>query len=71
VAARSKASTVRFLECRDHGFEFCVCVVLCIESGFATANNSSEASCRLCRKDYETEEETRAKQRAVQPLTNE
>jgi hypothetical protein len=35
------------------------------------ADHSSKESYRLCKNDYETEEEARAQQRAVEPFTNE
>jgi hypothetical protein len=50
---------------------FCVCVVLCVGSGLARADHSPKESYRLWKKDYETEEEARAQQMAVEPLTNE
>jgi hypothetical protein len=46
---------------------FCVCV-LCVGSGLATVCSPSKESCLPCKKDYETEEEARAQQRAVGPL---
>jgi hypothetical protein len=33
-------------------------------------SHSSKESYRLCKKDYETEEEARAQQRVVEPLMN-
>jgi hypothetical protein len=50
---------------------FCVCVVLCVDSGLATADRSSKKSYRLRKKDYETEGEARAQQSAVESLVNE
>jgi hypothetical protein len=35
------------------------------------ADHSSKESYRLCKKEYGTEEEARAQQRAVEPLMNE
>jgi hypothetical protein len=35
------------------------------------ADSPSKESYRLCKKDYETEEEVRAQQRAVEPLISE
>jgi hypothetical protein len=35
------------------------------------ADHSSNEPYRLCKKDYETEEEARAQQRALEPLINE
>jgi hypothetical protein len=34
-------------------------------------SHSSKESYRLCKKDYETEEEAKAQQKAVEPLRNE
>jgi hypothetical protein len=51
---------------------FCVCVVLCVDMGLATGwiPRSRDSTVRV-RKDYETEEEARAPQRAVEPRMNE
>jgi hypothetical protein len=50
---------------------FCVCVVLCVLAALRRADPPSKESYRLCNKDYETEEEVRAQQMAIQPLMNE
>jgi hypothetical protein len=84
VAARSKAWNV-FARSNawDRWFEFhsrygylcislfCVCIVMCVDSGRATGCSSpSRESYRLCKKkDYETE--ARAHHSAVEPLMNE
>jgi hypothetical protein len=47
---------------------FCVCGQV---AALRRADHSPKESYRLCKKDYETEEETRAQQRAVEPLMNE
>jgi hypothetical protein len=50
-----------------HGF---VCVVLCLGRALRLADHSSKDCYRLCKKDYGTEEEARAQQRALEPLVN-
>jgi hypothetical protein len=50
---------------------FYVCAVLCAGSGLATADPPSKEIYRLYKKDYETEEEDRDQQKAVEPLMNE
>jgi hypothetical protein len=44
---------------------FCVYVVLCVGSGLETGWSLVRVVCSLCKKDYETEEEARAQQSAV------
>jgi hypothetical protein len=82
VAARSKPWTI-FASSNAgivgsnpiQGMDFlCVrlfCVLLCVGSGLATGCHSSKESYSLCKKDYQTEEEARAQQRAVKPFMNE
>jgi hypothetical protein len=49
-----------------------VCVfILCLYCLVCRADRSSKESYRLCKKDYETEEEAKAQQRAVEPLMDE
>jgi hypothetical protein len=61
---------LRSLERLDRGFEshskawmfVCVCVLLCVGIGLEYY--------RVCKNDYETEEEAKAQQRDVEPLMN-
>jgi hypothetical protein len=52
----------------------CVCiysvfVLFCVyAAALQRADRSSKESYRLCKKDYETEEEARSQQKAVMPL---
>jgi hypothetical protein len=49
---------------------FCICVVLCVGSGLARAGLLPKESYHLCKKDYETQEEARAKPKTVESLMN-
>jgi hypothetical protein len=84
VAARSKAWTV--FACSNAGIVssnptqrhgcmcvrlFCVCIVLCVGSGLATGWSLVDGVLPTMENDYETEEEARAQQRALEPLMNE
>jgi hypothetical protein len=59
------------------GMDICICVysVFVLSSVYVAAlrwaDHSSKESYRLCKKSYETEEEARTQQRAVEPLMNE
>jgi hypothetical protein len=49
-----------------------VFVLSCVQvAALRWADHSSKESYRLCKKDYETEEEARAQHRTVEPLMNE
>jgi hypothetical protein len=58
------------------GMDVCVCVysvfvLSCMYvAALLRADHSFKESHRLCNKDYETDEEARAQQRAVEPLIN-
>jgi hypothetical protein len=53
-------------------YVYSVFVLSCVyAAALRRADHSSKESYRLCKKDYETEEEARAHQRAVEPLMNE
>jgi hypothetical protein len=83
-AARSKAWTV-FSRSNagivgsnpTQGMDVCLCVysvsvLSCVQVvALWRADHSSKESYRPCENDYETEEEARAQQRAVEPLVNE
>jgi hypothetical protein len=50
---------------------YSVFVLSCVlVAGLRRADHSSKESHRLCKNDYETEEEARAQQRAAVPLKN-
>jgi hypothetical protein len=81
VASRSKAwavfdlSKVGIVSLNPtQGMDVCVCVypvfvLSCVQAAsLRRADHSSKKSYRLCKKDYKTEEEVRAQQRAVEPL---
>jgi hypothetical protein len=76
VFARSKAGIVGSNPTRGMDLcvrLFCVCVVLCTgREALRRADRLSKESYRLCKKDYETEEEReRPNKRAAEPLKNE
>jgi hypothetical protein len=51
-------------------FILCLCCPVQV-AALRRVDHSSKESYRLCKNDYETEDEARAQQRAVEPLTNE
>jgi hypothetical protein len=69
--ARTLGSWVRIpLKSWMSVFAFILCLC-CSVAALRRANHSSKESYRLCKKDYKSEVEARAQQRAVEPLTNE
>jgi hypothetical protein len=67
--SRSKAGIVSSNP--TQGMNVCVCVYSVFVLSLRRADHSSKESYRLCKKHYETEEESRVQQRAVEPLMNE
>jgi hypothetical protein len=53
-------------------FVYSAFVFPCVQvAALQRADRSPNESYRMCKEDYETEEEARAQQRAIEPLVNE
>jgi hypothetical protein len=83
IAVAALRHELSSLERWDRGFEFhsimdiCVCVysvfvLSCVQvAALKRADHSPKESYRLCKNDYETEEEAKTQQRTVESLMNE
>jgi hypothetical protein len=70
VVARSNSGVVSSNSARGMDVYvrlFCVCVVVCVGTGLATDWSRVQGVLPSVKKDYGTEEEARAQQKAVEP----